>query len=449
MKWKKEIERKAKIIGDISTSVPRIYLNFLLKGIAPLPASVLKIALQEGTANLQKKAIGDFLVRFFSSSGPVLTKIGQILATRDDLVSAEVAGRLKALYRDNAPMPLANIRKILSTIEQSDSLLESIERAPIGVGSIGQVHRAKLGNEEVIVKMVRPGVLKSVRRDFVALKGLLSVLRKIYKKRDVEFSIAEKSIESLERSFILECDLTNEAKNMEEFRVRFKKNTSIYIPKLYMQYSTSDLLVMEEIKGVPLDEYVGKSDSSVVAEKYLRELLTQIFDEGFFHGDPHMGNVIVLKDGRLGLIDLGLVGEFESNERKYIAGAIKAFISRDVDGVISSFLNFGHKPKNWDYEGFKRDIISIVKTSKAEITNGITGKSGDESGLEEFVNGLFKIAYKHGLYLPHSTVLLIKTMVTIEGVARTLDSEINLVKVALPVVLRSMTPKWLRFFSAK
>jgi ubiquinone biosynthesis protein len=134
------------------------------------------------------------------------------------------------------------------------------------------------------------------------------------------------------------------------------------------------------------------------------------------------------------LIDFGLTGEFTKENRKLIARAVKALLARDADGLIRTLLEFGQVPRDFDLQAFKADVGRVVTAQK--------GKLG--SGLDKLVNELFKTAYRHRVYVPQATTLLIKTLVTVEGVARTLDPEINLVTVAVPVILRSLTPKWMR-----
>jgi ubiquinone biosynthesis protein len=209
------------------------------------------------------------------------------------------------------------------------------------------------------------------------------------------------------------------------------------------------VLVLEELKGEPLHAYRerAKTDPQIakkIATLALGEILSQIFEDGRFHADPHAGNLLILEDGRLGLIDLGLTGEFTRDSRRHIARAVKALLARDADGLIRALLAFGSVPDDFDSEAFKRDVTKVVSDRK-EALLGLAGK-GAALGLDKLVNELFRTAYRHRVYVPQATTLLIKTLVTVEGVARQLDPEINLVSVAVPVILRSLTPKWLRLF---
>ncbi len=158
----------------------------------------------------------------------------------------------------------------------------------------------------------------------------------------------------------------------------------------------------------------------------------------------------MLGDGRLGLIDLGLTGELSSRDRRNIARAVRAFLARDVDGVIGALLAFGAPPPDLDSERFKEDVLRVVRRHQGTLTDRIHGRKrgareGAPNPLDDFVSALFGVAHAHRVYIPSSATLLIKTLVTIEGVARSLDPDLNLMTTALPVLLRALTPRWLRW----
>ena len=212
---------------------------------------------------------------------------------------------------------------------------------------------------------------------------------------------------------------------------------------------------MEELRGKPLSAWRKRArsrpkEAKQLADLALTEILRQIFEDGHFHADPHAGNLLVLEDGRLGLIDLGLTGEFSRKDRRNIVRAVRALLARDVDRVIGALLAFGEPPPDFDSARFAEDVQSVIGRHRETVTQRIQGGTGDSrqrssNPLDDFVSALFAVAHAHGVHVPSSTTLLIKTLVTIEGVARSLDPELNLTATAMPVVLRAMTPPWLRW----
>jgi ubiquinone biosynthesis protein len=324
----------------------------------------------------------------------------------------------------------------------------------MAVGSIGQAHRAELTTgERVVVKIVRPNIARTIERELNAVELLLAIALQMpaYGGKASRTAIT-RALEQLGTAIRAEVDLRNEADALADFAVRFRGNPRVRIPAVYPQWSSRDVLIMEELEGEPLSAFRAraKDDPAAarrVANLAITEILSQIFEVGRFHADPHAGNLLVLPDGRLGLIDLGLTGESCEQDRRRIANAVRAFVSGDPDQLTLSLLAFGIPPAGFDREAFTRDVVAVVRRHEAGIVAQVTGATASENGnrLEQFVNDLFMVAYAHDICVPPSATLLIKTLLTIEGVARSLHPDINLVAAAIPIVLRSLTPRWLRW----
>lgn len=412
--------------------------------IAPAGVRYVQGVRRSGFQEAHWEALGKGLVRFFQESGPVLTKLGQILATRTDMISPALIRQLEALFDRQPAMTRNELELILRSAFGNELPFALFDKEPIAVGSVGQVHRARLEDgTRVIVKVVRPGSKRRIKQDVLTLTYLTAAaffwLGRSYRS---QYRMLRRVLEDLEVGFLRELDFGVEAETLERFRKRMRRNSKVYIPKVYRDLSSTNVLVVEEIEGESLARFRkrAKDDghaAKALAELAFREILTQIFEDGNFHADPHAGNFIVMKDGRLGLIDFGLVGNFTKSDRKKISKAVKALIARDVDAVISSLLEFGTLPSDFDRQSFKNEIVAQFKEKQC------AGAS-----LDELVNQLFAIAHRHQIYVPQSTTLLIKTLVTIEGVARSLDPELSVVSVAAPVILRSLTPKWIRMASS-
>jgi len=451
-----ELSRPARRVADAVLVAPRLTFNAVCYGLLPTPASTALTLLREGPSELHWKATGDALVRFAQHSGPLITKLGQVLATRSDIFPEAVCMRLEALYTQHPHMTRAQLDSSLRSAFPEGLPFSRFDWRPIAVGSIAQVHRAELVNgQRVIVKLVRPALQREIDRDLNAAELLVDLLLKIpgYARKKTRVAISH-ALRDLGAALRNEVDLRREATSLEEFGRRFRTNPRVRVPAVYRQWCSGRALVMEELLGEPLSAYRARAKTDPdtarrVADLAFKEIIKQVFEEGRFHADPHAGNLIILPDGRLGLIDLGLTGESGSRDRKRIARAVRAFVSGDPDALCRALLDFGILPPDFHYEDFKADVEATVRESGSHVVAHMTGRNGDGSGnpnrLEKFVNDLFRVAYRHGLYVPPSATLLIKAIVTIEGVARSLNPNLNVVATVVPIVLSSLRPQWLRW----
>jgi len=440
---------------DAALAAPRLAAGVLRRGLLPVAPSALATLRREGGSDLHWKVLGDALVRFLSEAGPILTKLGQVLATRTDLLPEPVCQRLEALYARQRPMPRVALRRALARAYPGRRPFRRFEDQPLAVGSIGQVHRARLRDgTRVVVKLVRPGLAAALRRDLNAARlGLDLFFSLLARDRRAEREVASRLLEELARGLERETDLSQEADALVEFAGRLASNPRVRVPRCFREWSSREVLVVEELEGEPLSALRGRAKSDPeaarrAAELALGEILRQIFDEGRFHADPHAGNLLLLPDGRLGLIDLGLTGELRDRDRRQIARAVRAFLARDADALLRALLEFGRLPADFELEAFRVDVTKVFQEQRARVaarSGGSAAERPELSHLEELVERLFRVARRHRLELPPSTILLIKSLVTIEGVARSLDPEINVVVKAVPIVLRSLAPRWLRW----
>jgi ubiquinone biosynthesis protein len=425
---------------DAAAAGPRLGWVALRQGVLPAGWSALETLRREGPTALHWKVLGDGLVRFFRHGGPLPTKLGQILAAREDLLPPTVCRRLAALYSQQEPMPRAEVQRLLRRHYGQQSPFVRFSNKPIAVGSIGQVHRARLRDgSRVVVKLVRPHVEQDIRRDMNAARMGAEVVLRMARAPRLTRERLRHALTSLGEALEREANLEHEAAALLEFRKRLARNRRVRVPVCHRELCSSDILVLEELSGVPLSALRDCDDDDgrrLAAYTALREILSQVFEDGRYHADPHGGNLLWLEDGRLGLIDLGLTGELDSADRTHLARAVRAFLSRDLDGATRALLAFGSTPPDFDLEAFKREAAHLFQGAQADDR---------ADRLERLVNDLLRVAHAHGIYLPTSTTLLIKTLVTIEGVARSLDPEINVVLAALPVVLRSVRPRWMRW----
>jgi ubiquinone biosynthesis protein len=428
---------------DTATLAPRL----VGAGAIGLGVSALRTLVDPIAPRPHWRLLGEWLAQLLGRSGPVLAKLGQILATRADLLPVPVCQRLEALYACQRPMSRSQLRRLLRRAYPGGPPFAHFDFAPLAVGSIGEVHRARLASgERVVVKLVRPGIEAAIARDLNALRTLAELYFTLLGRRtDPSRALLTRALDDLAEGLALEPDLEREARALEEFRAR-QRNPRICIPRCYRELSSRQVLVLEELEGEPLADVRQRAEAEPEAARELAhlaftEILTQVFRDGRFHADPHAGNLLRLPDGRLGLIDWGLTGSLAPQERARLTRAARAVLARDPDQAIRSLLEFGVLSESFDLQAFRRDVSAAL----GRHVHAAGGAGQAARRLEELTQELLRVAQRHQIYLPRSTALLIKSLVTIEGVARSLDPELNVLTTALPVVARALLPRFLRW----
>lgn len=447
-----DLVRPLRRVADAVLVTPRLAFNAVRYGVLPAPASAALVVLREGPWQLHWKAIGDALVRFAQHSGPLTTKLGQVLATRSDILPEAVCVRLEALYTRQPPMTGRQLRATLRAAFPDGLPFTKLDRQALAIGSIAQVHRAELkSGARVIVKLVRPGLAREIDRDLNAAELLCGFLLTVpgLMSKTARLALVH-AVRDLGASLREEVDFRREALALDDFGRRLGRNPQVRVPIVYREWCSERALVMEELVGEPLSAFRARAKTEPdaarrVADLAFKEILKQVFEDGRFHADPHAGNLLILPDGRLGLIDLGLTGESGPEDRLRIARAVRAFVSGDPEALCRALLDFGILPPEFTYEDFKADVGKVVRQNESVVMAQMMGKNGDggASGLETLVSELFGVAFRHSIYVPPSATLLIKAIVTIEGVARSINPNINVVATAVPIVLRALKPQWL------
>ena len=436
-------------------AMPRLAVGLFRHGLLPIGPSAADTVRREGFSELHWKVLGDGLVRFLCNAGPVFTKFGQILATRGDLLPPTVCARLETLYARQSPMRSRELESSLAGAFGRRPPFREFERKPLAVGSVGQVHRARLEDgTRVVVKIIRPGAEERIASDLELARVLARVAADA--TTPARGLLLEKLLDDLAEGYAREVDLRHEARALGDFARQFAANPNVCVPACFESLSSRHVLVMEELVGEPLSAFRvrAKTDPEAarrVARLALTEILSQVFEDGRFHADPHAGNLLVLPDGRLGVIDLGLTGELSREERRLVARAVRAFLSRDPEAVIEALLGLTTVPEDFDRASFRRDVDALVRGRGRSVAARLKGaeaavsEEDEPNALDAFVSELFALGHEHGVNLPTSATLLIKTLVTIEGVARSLHPELDLARAAAPVMVRTLAPRWARW----
>lgn len=359
----------------------------------------------------------------FEQLGPTWIKFGQVLASRPDIVPEDFIKELKVL-QDNAPtLPYSQIKKLIEKEYKKDlkEIFSYIDETPLGAASIAQVHKAKLvTGEDVVIKVQRPGIREMIQEDVQAIYSLSLLIEK-YSPELKSLNLSD-MVEEYASALEQELDFVIESSNIQRFRRNFYDDPHVVIPKVYTEISTHTVLVLEELKGLRLsDPNAFEQDNITPADVVhigLRTFFKMIFNDGIFHADLHAGNIFVLPNQKLGLVDFGMVGYISTKSRDSIAGIMMSLASEDYEQLTHEFLELSPFTYNCDADAFTHDIQSLFAPYHGlSFANFQVGKLLLEST---------RIATKHGIRLPSDLMLLFKSILTVEGMGRSLGEDIDL-----------------------
>ncbi len=392
-------------------------------------------------------AFGRNLALTFAKLGPTFIKLGQVLASRPDVVGEPVSEELRVLF-DRAPfVPFATIRKILQSelgAEKFAKAFKSIDPQPLASASISQTHKALLADgTPVILKIQKPGVGRTVRLDLILLEGFVRSIDLVYPKLQLLAMFRD-----FKEATLSEIDYFQEAKNIDRFRKNYRKilsSSEVLFPKYYKELLTERVLALEPMRGRPMNQLKkGSTVARVAAEQSLAAILEQIFDHGFFHADPHAGNLFFQEDaGTVGFIDLGLVGQLEPEDKKRFLKVILAILKRDRSKLATSLFALGVASKKTDFKRFDKEIKAML--------DEVAAQGVQNARLDQMVSRLLAIARKNHLHIPNRYVMMIRSCLVIEGVAKSLNPGISVFQVATPIVAKSLMRSYnpLSFFWKK
>jgi ubiquinone biosynthesis protein len=367
--------------------------------------------------------------------GPVFIKFGQMLSTRKDLLPPDVAIELAILQDQVEPFDseLAKqiIRDALGLTELSD-LFSEFETKPLASASVAQVHAAKLkdGNQDVIVKVIRPNIRQTIQSDIELMRTAAGALQKLLpdgkRLRPVEV------VEEYERTIIDELDLTHEAANGIQFKRNFENSPALYVPTIYSDYSHKNVMVMERIYGTPISDIeqlvARNTNMKRLAERGVEVFFTQVFRDSFFHADMHPGNIFVStvnpNDPQYITIDFGIVGTLNSEDKRYLAENFIAFFNRNYRKVAELHVDSGWVPSDTDIDDFEASIRQVCEP--------IFQKPLAEIEFSNVLLQLFNTARRFNMVIQPQLVLLQKTLLYIEGLGRQLYPQLDLWKTAKP-----------------
>ncbi|MES2857293.1 MAG: AarF/ABC1/UbiB kinase family protein [Bdellovibrionota bacterium] len=380
------------------------------------------------SADVDKYSAAERLRMSFEELGPTFVKLGQLLATRPDLIPEDFVEELKKLHDQVATIPFSEIRLVLESQfgTNVDNVFESIEETPLAAASIAQVHRAILKNgDRVVVKVQRPGIERVISEDIGILYYLAELLQK-YAPETRPFN-PNGIVDELFKTLELETNFIVEANNIRRFIENFKTDPTITIPEVYFEYSGRKVIVLEMLDGIPLSQKHSLDqegiDRQTVMRVGLKAYFKQVFKHGVFHGDLHAGNIFILKDNRIGMVDFGIVGRLNRRIQDAIANMFVALYQEDYERLAYEYVEISPYNEFVDVDVFAKDLQDLLAPYF-----GLTLKNVD---LGRLLMDSTAVAAKHKLVLPSELMLFFKSIVTVEGMGRLIAPDFNLLDHAM------------------
>jgi len=391
--------------------------------------------------------------------GPIFVKLGQILSTRRDLLPNELADELAKLQDNVPPFPGEEARAIIEKAygKSLNEVFSSFDEQPLASASIAQVHCATLKDGgEVIVKVVRPGIEKTIRRDV----GLLYVLADLAERYWSEgYRLRPREIVAEFESTILdELNLVREAANASQLHRDFSASELLYVPEVYWPHTIRNVMVMERIHGTQISDIETLKNKNIdlkaLSERGVEIFFTQVFKNNFFHADMHPGNIFVSPEGQYIAVDFGIMGTLSTEDQRYLAENFLAFFNRDYRRVAELHVQSGWVPENTRVDEFESAIRSVCEP--------IFERPLKEISFGHLLLHLFQTASRFNMEIQPQLMLLQKTLLNIEGLGRQLYPDLDLWKTAKPFLenwmsdnlgiksfvdsMKKEAPHWLEMF---
>lgn len=371
--------------------------------------------------------------------GPTFIKLAQILSNRPDMLPAPLIHELEKL-QDN--VPAFSFEEVKATIEletgkKLEDIFQVFNEKSLATASIGQVHKARLINgKEVVVKIQRPGVKEMVNRDLAILNDAVNRADRYLKKQGV--LNAMDMVRSFERSMQKELDYRTEARNLERFRNLYKSYKNFYIPKAFREYSTEKVMVMEFVGGCKISDVAQLRawglNPEKVAENGMDIYLTQIFEFGIFHADPHPGNVLVRRDGVICLLDFGMVGTLMRKDKFAFAGIFVGMAEGDPAKMASNLRSLAVDDGIKDMRQLEYDLNELIED--------FGSLDVDEASIADTTERLQKIMFDHQVRVPGDIFLIFRAFAILEGIGKTIHPHFNTYDFIRPYGLRLMKERF-------
>jgi len=365
--------------------------------------------------------------------GPTFIKFGQLLSTRSFVLPPEYIEELAKLQDRATPVPFEQLEPVLHSAlgRCADDCFAEFEREPIATASIAQAHRARLKDgQPVVVKIQRPGIKATVEQDIDVLTDLARLAER-YLPEVRRFSPVN-LVDEFARTIRWELDFLNEARNAEIFRRNFAAVESVYIPRVYWDFTRSQVLTVEYVDGIKITDLEALNRAGLKPRQVVRTgakfVLKQIFEDGFFHADPHPGNLFVSSDGKIVPVDFGIVGRLDETLMGVLAELTVATYKKDVATIVNILIDLGAIEESSDLPPLRFDLGELIDRYYGVPLKHVDVRTLIREGLE--------IVNRYEVRLPRGLALLIKTLGTYEDVTRAIDPDFDLISEMKPYVRR-------------
>jgi len=361
--------------------------------------------------------------------GATFIKFGQVLANRPDLLPPDVIVELSKLQDDVPPFSFDQVKEILrgELHRPVEELFAHIDEDVLAAASIAQVHRAELATgEKVVIKVKRPGLEQTVNEDLAVLRDIAAYIEDNFE--GLEHIRPRAIVEEFARTFAQEMDFKCEVRNMERFAANFEEEPLLRVPRVYRELSTTQFIVMEYLEGTKVTHVESWEDFPLNAEEIAdlgtRLLLRSVFEHRFYHADPHPGNFMIAPDGRVCLLDFGMMGYISESRMEELLSFMVALVSYDSRMLVETVLEAGLAPGTIDVKAFQRDAELML--------HQFASLSLEEIELQALLRMALDVIYRHRISLPTDLLMVARALGTIEGIARSIYPEFSPLKAVQP-----------------
>ena len=396
-----------------------------------LPARVLRglrlIEAESGEPETLARRLRDVL----TDLGPTFVKFGQVLSTRPDLIGKDLCSELSSLQDRVSPLPFEKMAPVLEAALKGpiDSVFESFQQEAIASASLSQVYEARLrSGYHVAVKVQRPGAAQTIQSDLNLLQSLASWAQEHVE--DLSWMDPVGTVEEFSRSIRRELDFHIEARTIQRFRDNFSEFPALFTPRVFKQYSTADVLIMEWVDGARVDDlpqYAERGcDPKTVAKLGCEVLCKQVFEYHLFHADPHPGNVLITKNNQIAFLDYGMVGHLERVDVATMADLLAGVYREDAQSCVHALLHFTVGSELADRELLTHEIAGYLAFEAQSIVGG--------GHVAKAIDDLTSVLRRNKLKLAPRFSMLLKALATIESAAHTLDPDMDMLPIIRPYV---------------
>lgn len=383
----------------------------------------------------EKLSIGERLRLSLEELGPTFIKLGQIISTRPDILPPDVIAELEKLQDAVPPFPYEDVKSLIESEfdDKLENIFKEFNETPLAAASIAQVHLARLNSgKKVVVKVQRPGIERTIDLDLRILEDLAHFIDSHTKYgRLYDFP---RMVQEFKNTLKNELDFMVEGENAETFKENFSKDRGVKVPYISWIHTTRRVLTMEHIDGIRLNDFTALDNAGlnrkVIARNLAESIFNQILRDGFFHGDPHPGNIMILPDNTIVFLDLGMVGKLDEERKIQFLKMLMGVVFKNSRMITQAIINLDAMAHRVNIKKFEKEI-DILRDKYISLPL-------NEIKVGEVFKEIFNLAFSYNIMIPGEFTMLAKSLVTLEGLVEKLDPDLNVLKIAEPIARKLM-----------